>query len=70
MSPDIMNICADMIFTDAVQDLAAKTGRPASEVRTGFIESGAYAALYDFETGLWQEGPDYFIGFHESMLKK
>lgn len=66
MNSDLMRTSADMIFTDAVQDLAARDDKSVDAVRTEFIESGAYAALYDFETGLWQTGPDYFIGFHES----
>ena len=67
MNSDTMKITADMIFTDAVQDLAERTGKSVGEVRTDFIESGAYAALYDFSTELWQAGPEYFIDFHNSM---
>ena len=54
--------CADLIFADVVQDLAERTGLPTEQVRRKVIESPAYVALYDFETELWQEGPDYFIG--------
>lgn len=53
--------CADLIFADVVQDLAERTGLPTEQVRRKVIESPAYVALYDFETELWQEGPDYFI---------
>lgn len=60
MSPDVMTQCADLIFTDAVQDLARKTGKPIGEIRAAALRSAAYEALYDFETGLWKEGPDYF----------
>ncbi|WP_080797538.1 hypothetical protein [Arabiibacter massiliensis] len=62
MNYEIMAQCADLIFADAVQDIAARTGLPTEQVRRKVIESPAYAALYDFETGLWQEGPDYFVG--------
>lgn len=67
MNSDVMKTSADMIFTDAIQDTIARTGRPVDEVRREFIESGAYSALYDFETDLWQAGPEYFIGFHCSL---
>ena len=70
MTFDAMTLSADMIFTDAVQDKAKREDKPYDEVRTEFIESGAYAALYDFDTGLWQTGPDYFAGFHEGMKKR
>lgn len=60
MTVDVMQQCADMIAADAIQDLAAKLGKSEVEVRALVIESPAYEALYDFESGLWQEGPDYF----------
>lgn len=63
MNSDVMKQCADMIITDAIQDFSAHLGLPSASIRNQFIESGAYEALYDHETGLWQEGPDYFIDF-------
>lgn len=60
MTTEVMQQCADMIAADAIQDLAVKLGKPEEEVRTIVVESPVYEALYDFETGLWQEGPDYF----------
>jgi hypothetical protein len=60
MTTEIMQQCADMIAADAIQDLAAKLEKPESDIRALVVESPAYEALYDFETGMWQEGPDYF----------
>ncbi|NHM16658.1 hypothetical protein GMI69_08325 [Eggerthellaceae bacterium zg-887] len=60
MKPDIMAQCADLIFADAVQDLARSTGKPLEEVRAAALLSPAYEMLYDFDTGLWQDGPDFF----------
>ena len=60
MTLEIMQQCADMIATDAIQDLAEKLGKPEGDIRVLVVESPAYEALYDFETGMWQEGPDYF----------
>ncbi len=60
MTPEIMQQCADMIAADAIQDLAEKLGKPECEIRTLVVESPAYEALYDFDSGMWQEGPDYF----------
>ena len=44
---------------------AKRTGKTVAEIRNDFIESGAYDALYDEETGLWTQGPDYFIDYYE-----
>lgn len=56
-----------MILTDAIEDYAQKTNQSIASVRNEIIESGACDALYDFETELWTQGPDYFIDF---FLKK
>lgn len=60
MPAEVMQQCADMIAADTIQDLASKLGKPEEEIRTLVVESPAYEALYDFDSGLWQEGPDYF----------
>lgn len=60
MTAEVMQQCADMIVTDAIQDLAEKLGKPEEEIRAIVVESPVYEALYDFDSGLWQEGPDYF----------
>lgn len=62
--------CADMILADAITDLSAQTGRSTSEIRNAIVESPAYEALYDFETNLWQEGPDYFTWFYGEMVEQ
>ena len=67
MTPNIMAQCADMIITDAIADYSRLTGQREEAVRTAIISSGAYESLYDYDTGLWQEGPDYFIDFFLRM---
>ncbi|MCQ2464414.1 MAG: hypothetical protein MJ095_02380 [Oscillospiraceae bacterium] len=67
MNNDVMISTADLILTAAIEDYACRTNRSAADVRDEIIESGACDALYDFETGLWTQGPDYFIDF---FLKK
>lgn len=57
----------ELILTTAIDDYAKKTGQSVENVRNEVIESGAYDALYDPETGLWTQGPDYFINFFEQM---
>ncbi|MBQ4513883.1 MAG: hypothetical protein II969_12885 [Anaerolineaceae bacterium] len=70
MSSDIMNACADMILTDAIEDLANEENISLAEARNRILNSKAYACLYDFETDLWQEGPDYFLDFFRGLEQK
>lgn len=67
MESDVKVQCADMVLTDAVRDLADRMQVPTAEIRSAIISSPAYDALYDFDTGLWQMGPDYFIDFFLRM---
>lgn len=53
----------ELILAAAIDDYAKKTGKSVSEIRNEIIESGAYDDLYDEETGLWTQGPDYFIDY-------
>lgn len=60
--------CADLILTDAIMDMADDEGIILQEARNKIINSNSYAALYDFETGLWESGPDYFRDFFRRMV--
>lgn len=33
-----------------------------------FVSSRTYEAIFDFETGIWKEGPDYFKDLYEEEL--
>ena len=33
-----------------------------------FAESSTYEALFDFDTAIWKEGPDYLLGIYEEEL--
>mgnify|MGYP001169880579 FL=1 len=60
--------CADLILTDAIMDMADEEGISWQETRHKILNSEAYKALYDFETGLWETGPDYFRDFFRRMV--
>ena len=60
-------VSADLILTAAIEDYAERTGQKREKIKDQMIECGAYDALYDFDTGLWTQGPDYFMDF---FLKK
>ena len=64
MNSEVMKTCADMIITAAIQDKAKRENRSIDSVRSELICSDAFEALYDFDTGLWQEGPDYFLSYY------
>ena len=59
--------CADLILTDAIMYMAEEEGIKLQEARSKFIKSKAYDTLYDFETGLWANGPDYFRAFYKAV---
>lgn len=67
MSYETMSSCADLILADAIEDLARDTNRPKEDIRKEIMTSVAYETLYDFESGLWQEGPAYFIDFYKRL---
>ncbi|MBQ4226002.1 MAG: hypothetical protein II773_13020 [Oscillospiraceae bacterium] len=67
MQDDTMKACADLILTDAIEDLARDTDRSKEEIRKALMTSKAYECLYDPESGLWQEGPEYFISFYKRI---
>ena len=70
MSTDVMTACADMNLADAIEDMAAEKGITLAEARDRILESDAYECLYDFDTKLWAEGPDYFRWFLASMQER
>ena len=51
--------CADMTLANAIEDMSRYDKVPLAEARNIILESKAYDCLYNFETGMWMEGPDY-----------
>ena len=58
---------AELILTAAIMDMAEDEGISRQEARSRIINSPAYDALYNFDTGLWAQGPDYFRSFYQSV---
>lgn len=52
-------ICAALVMDSMVKDIAEADGRKYGEVLKDFVQSLAYSCLFDFETGVWREGPAY-----------
>ena len=58
-----MKLSADMTLANAIEDMASAENISIKEARNRILESKAYECLYDFDTGMWKEGPDYFRDF-------
>ena len=69
MSFEKMNACADMIPTDAICDMAEEENISIEESRNRLLSSNACKCLYDFDSGLWKEGPDYFLDYYRRSEK-
>ena len=63
MQYDKMKLCADMTLANAIEDMASAENISIEESRNRILESKAYECLYDFDTEMWKEGPDYFRDF-------
>ena len=64
-SVDVMNTCADMVLANAIEDMADEEGITKAEARERLVTSAAYQCLYDLDSKLWMEGPDYFRAFYK-----
>ena len=67
MSYEQKVFCAELILTAAIMDMAEDEGIGRQEARSRIINSPAYDALYNFDAGLWAQGPDYFRSFYQSV---
>ena len=47
------------------EDMADEEGITRAEARDAILNSDAYEDLYNFDTRLWMEGPDYFRAYYQ-----
>ena len=59
-------ICAALVMDSMVKDIAETEGRKYGDVLKDFVQSQTYDCLFDFETGVWREGPAYL----ESLFRQ
>lgn len=64
-----METCAISTMRRMVEKYAEKTAVPFEEAFFRFTNSCIYEALFDFETGIWMEGPDYLMALYEETLR-
>ena len=67
MSFEKMNICADMILTNAIEDMAEEENISIEESRNRLLSSNACKCLY---SGLWKQGSDYFLDYYRKSDPK
>ena len=70
MSFEKMNICADMILTNAIEDMAEEENISIEESRNRLLSSNACKCLYNFDSGLWKEGSDFFLDYYRRSEQK
>ena len=49
--------CADTALAMAIKEIAKDEGISTEEALAKFKQTRVYSALYDFDTGVWGEGP-------------
>ena len=64
-------ICAALVMDSMVKDIAETEGRKYGDVLKDFMQSRTYDCLFDFETGVWREGPAYLeCLFHQELNRE
>jgi hypothetical protein len=68
ISTDKKNACAIRVMRTMLVKYAEKHQLSFDEAMLRFSESSAYEMLFDFETEVWKEGPDYLMMLFEEAL--
>lgn len=64
------NSCAIRLMRTMLVKYAERCGISFDEAMFRFTESNAYEILFDFDTEVWKEGPDYLMVLFEEELNK
>lgn len=62
--------CAVLNMRDAVAKISHQQDIPYDEALLLFTDSPVYNALFDFETGVWRESPEYLLALWNDMQNK
>lgn len=60
--------CAVTVMRRMIEKYAKQNGISFEDMMYAFSESSVYEALFDFETDIWKEGPDYLIALYEEEI--
>lgn len=64
-----METCAVSTMRRMIEKYSEKMSIPFEDAFFQFTNSCVYNALFDFETGIWMEGPDYLMALYEDALQ-
>ena len=70
MTESLREYTMELLTTMVVADRAEKDNRIPQEVFSEFRKSDTFAKLFDAETGLWMNGPDYISDEYDIELEK
>ena len=62
------NACAINLMRSMLVKYAQKHSIPFEDAMLQFTESVTYESLFDFDTEIWKEGPDYLLDVYEEEL--
>lgn len=57
--------CAVSLMRDTIEALSLRDGISYEEALLYFTSSKVYAALFDYDTGIWKEGTDYLLNLYD-----
>lgn len=62
------NACAVNLMRNMLIKYAQKHHILFEDAMIQFAESSTYGMLFDFDTAVWKEGPDYLLNLYEEEL--
>jgi hypothetical protein len=63
-------LCAVAVMRTMLEDHAEETGVSFEDAFFSFASTKAYELLFDYDTGLWREGPDHLRAIFEQWRTK
>lgn len=63
-------LCAVQLMRCMLEKHSEKAGVSFEEDFFRFSASPVYEALFDFDTGIWRDGPDYLASLYEQSLDR
>ena len=69
ITDELKEWCATSTMRDMLFVLAEKKDIPYEDALIEFSDSPIYDLLFDYESGMWKEGPDYLLATYEDYLK-
>lgn len=68
VSDQMKNTCAINLMRNMLVKYVQKHNTSFENAMIQFAESNMYEMLFDFDTAVWKEGPDYLLDLYEEEL--